>query len=56
MSDNGQFHVSGIFIVAAVKLQEIDNLSMVDLGYQLWSLATNQLVGDNRGFDVSCIF
>ena len=56
MSDNRKLDVSGIFIVAAIEFQAIDNLSLVALGYQLWSLATSQLVGDNREFDVSCIF
>ena len=33
-----------------------ENSSLTALGYQLLALATSQLMGDNREFDVSDIF
>ena len=34
----------------------IEDPSLSVHGYQLLPLATSQLMGDNRNFDVSCIF
>ena len=38
------------------KLQNIEELSLVILGYQLLPLATSRLIGDNKEFDDSVIF
>ena len=38
------------------KLQNIEDSSLVILGYQLLPLATGKLMGDNKEFDYSAIF
>ena len=53
MGDNRKFDVSGIFcvvllIVGAGKLMTIKDPSLSAHGYQLLSLATTYLVGNNR--------
>ena len=55
-----KFDVSGIFwgiflIVGGGELMTIEDPSLSAYGYQLLSLATSYLVGNNREFDVSVI-
>ena len=57
MGDNRKFDVSGIFsgvllIVGGGKYMTIENPLLSAHGYQLLSIATSYLVGNNRGFDV----
>ena len=57
MSDNREFDVSYIFspvklIVGEGELITIEDPSLSVHGYQLLPLATSQLEGDNREFDV----
>ena len=61
MGDNKEFDDSAIFwavllIVGGGKLQNIEDPSLVGLGYQLLPLATSKLMGDNVEFDDSAIF
>ena len=61
MGDNREFDVLGIFggvllIVGGGELMTIKDLLLSAHGYQLLSLATSYLVGNNREFDVSDIF
>ena len=45
-----------LFIAGAEKLQNIEDLSLVILGYQLLPLATSKLMGDSKEFNDSAIF
>ena len=61
MGDNRKFKVSGIFrsvlfIVCGGELITIEDSLLNAHGYQLLSIATSYLVGNNRKFDVSDIF
>ena len=61
MGDNKEFNDSSIFwgvlfIVDGWKLQNIEDTSLVILGYQLLSLATSKLMNDNKEFNNSAIF
>ena len=61
MDDNRDFHVSDIFlgvlfIVCGGELIIIQDSLLSPHGYQLLSIATSYLVGNNREFDVSDIF
>ena len=61
MGDNKEIDVKSIFlgallIVGGGEHITIADLSLTALGYQLLPLATSQLNGDNREFDVSSIF
>ena len=61
MGDNKEFNDSAIFwgvllIVGGGKLQNIEDPSLVILGYQLLPLATSKLMGDNKEFNDSAIF
>ena len=61
MGDNKEFNDSAIFwgvllIVGGGKLQNIEDSSLVDLGYQLLLLATSQLMGDNKQFNDSASY
>ena len=49
------FHLFNLLLVQG-ELISIEDLSLSVHGYQLLSIATSQLVGKNREFDVSCIF
>ena len=60
-NQNRKSDVLGIFqgvllIVGGGKLQNIEDLSLVILGYQLLPLATSKLMGDNKEFNDSAIF
>ena len=41
----------GLYLLLAEKLQNIEDSSLVILGYQLLPLATSKLMGDNMEFD-----
>ena len=61
MGKSREFDVSGIFspgllIVGRGELKTIEDPSLSVHGYQLLPVATSQLVGNNRKFDVSFIF
>ena len=61
MGDNKEFSDSAIFwgvilIVGGGKLQNIEDPSLVILGYQLLPLATSKLMNDNKEFNDSSIF
>ena len=61
MGDNKEFNDSVIFwgvllIVGGGKLQNIEDPSLMILGYQLLPLVTNKLMGDNKEFNDSAIF
>ena len=61
MGDNREFDVSGIFlgallIVGGKELMTTEDLLLSAHGYQLLSIATSYLVGNNRKFDVSEIW
>ena len=61
MGDNREFDVLGIFlgvllIVGGGDLMTIEDSSLGTHGYQLLSLATSYLVGNNREIDDSDIF
>ena len=61
MGDNKEFNDSAIFwgvllIAGGWKLQNIEDSSLVILGYQLLPPATNKLMGDNKEFNDSVIF
>ena len=61
MDDNREFDVSCIFspvkhIVGGGELISIEDPSVSVHGYQLLPLATSQLMGDSREFDVLGIF
>ena len=61
MGDNKEFNDSAIFwgillIPGWWKLQNIEDSSLVILGYQLLPLATSKLMGDNKEFNDSAIF
>ena len=45
-----------LFIVAGGELMTIEDPSLSAHGYQLLSIATSYLMGNNREFDVSDIF
>ena len=45
-----------LLIVGGGKLQIIEDSSLVILGYQLLSLATSKLMGDNKEFNDSALF
>ena len=54
MGDNKEFNDSAIFwgvllIGGRGKLQNIEDSSLVILGYRLLPLATSKLMGDNKG-------
>ena len=60
-NQNRIFDVLGIFwggllIVGGEKLQNIEDSSLVILGYQMLPLATSKLMGDNKEFNDSAIF
>ena len=60
MDDNEEFNDSAIFwgmllIVSIGKLQNIEDSSLVILGYQLLPLATSKLMGDSKEFNDSAI-
>ena len=57
MDDNRKFNVSGIFlsillIVNAKYLQNVDDPSVVRLGYLLLALGIYRLMGINRELDI----
>ena len=61
MGDNRKLDVLGIFlgvllVVGEEKLITIEDSLLSAHGYQLLSIATSYLVGNNRKFDVSDIF
>ena len=61
MGDNREIDVSDIFsgillIVGGGELMTIEDSLLSVHGYQLLSLATSYLVGNNREFNVSDIF
>ena len=61
MGDNKEFNDSTSFwgvllIVGGAKLQNIEDSSLVILGYQLLPLATSKVMGDNKEFNDSAIF
>ena len=61
MGDNRKFDVLGIFcgvllIVGGGELIAIEDSLLSAYGYQLLSIATSYLVGNNREFHVSEIF
>ena len=61
MADNKEFNDSAIFcgvllIVGKEKLQNIEDPSLVIIGYQLLLLATSKLMGDNKELNDSVIF
>ena len=61
MGDHKKFNDSAIFggvllIIGGGKLQNIEDSSLVILGYQLLPLATGKLMGDNKEFNDSAIF
>ena len=61
MGNNREFAVLGIFsgvllIVGGGEHMTIENPLLSAHGYQLLSIATSHLVGNNREFDVSEIF
>ena len=61
MGNKKEFDDSAIFwgvllIVGEEKLQNIEDLSLVILGYQLLPLATSKLTGNNEESDNSAIF
>ena len=61
MGDNREVDVSDIFssvlfIVCGGELMTIEDSLLSAHGYQMLSLATSYLVGNNREFDVSDIF
>ena len=61
MGDNREFDVSGIFsgvsfIVCGGELLTIEDPLLSSHGYQLLSIATSYLVGNNREIDVLNIF
>ena len=45
-----------LLIVGGGKLQNIEDSTLVILGYQLLPLATSKLIGDNKEFNDSAIF
>ena len=60
-NENKKIDVLGIFwgallIVGGGKLQNIEDASLVILGYQLLPLATSKLMGDNKEFNDSTVF
>ena len=61
MGDNKEFDNSAIFwgvllTVGGGKCQDIEDPSLVILGYQSLPLATSKLMGDNKEFNDSAIF
>ena len=61
MVDDKEFNDSAIFwgallIVSGGKLQNIEDPSLVILGYQLLPLATSKLMGDDKELSDSVIF
>ena len=61
MGDNKEFNDSAIFwgvllIAGGGKLQNIEDPSLVILGYQLLPLATSKLIDDNKEFNDSEVF
>ena len=61
MGDNKEFNDSTIFwgVIITVwegELKNIEDSSLVILGYQLWYLSTSKLMGNNKEFDDSAIF
>ena len=61
MGDNKEYDDLAIFwgvllIVGRGKFQNIEDSSLVILGYQLLPLATSKLMGDNKEFNDSAIF
>ena len=61
MGDNKEFNKSTLFwgvllIVYGGKLQNIEDPSLVILGYQLLPLPTRKLMGHNKEFNNSAIF
>ena len=61
MGDNREFDVLGIFwgvllIVGGRELMAIEDPLLSAHGYQLLSIVTSYLVGNNREFDASDIF
>ena len=60
-NQNEKFYALGIFqgiflIVGGGKLQNIENPSLVILGYQLLLLTASKLKGNNKEFEDSAIF
>ena len=45
-----------IYLLLEVMLQNIEDSSLIIIGYQLLPLATSRLMGDNKEFEDSAIF
>ena len=60
MGDNKEFNDLAIFwgvlLIVGGKLQNIEDSSLVILGYQSLPPATSKLMGDNKEFNDSAIF